>query len=98
MTAHEMAGVCIAAAVGLLFIAPAAFDRWHKPRSARRFQQTARKAARAPRTEADVRRDLAAAKARQARIQARFDKKFVQIVAGYQADIPHQTRRTEDDQ
>ncbi|MFD8144763.1 hypothetical protein [Streptomyces sp. NPDC059708] len=95
MTAGETAGACIAAAVGILCIAPAAFDRWHRPRTIRRFQRTARQAAR---TEADIRRDVAAGKARQAQIQARYDERFEQIVARYQADIPHQTRRTEEDQ
>lgn len=95
MTANETAGACIAAAVGLLCIASAAFDRWHRPRTIRRFQRTARQAAR---TEADVRRDIAEAKARQAQIQARYDERFEQIIARYQADIPHQTRLTEDDQ
>lgn len=91
MNASETVWACIAVAIGLLVVATTGFNRWHKPRTDRRFQRTARKAAR---TEADVRNDIAAVKARQAQIQARFDEQFEQIIAGYPHDIPHQ--RTEE--
>jgi len=96
MTAGETAIACIGAA-GLLCLAALAaswaFDRWHKPRTTRRFQRAARQAAR--RTEADVRRDLA--KARTER-QAAEDAEFDRIISAEFPTIPHQTRRTEEDQ
>jgi hypothetical protein len=82
MSPGDTALACIAAAVGLCCIAPAAFDAWHRPRTHRRFQQTAQQAA------ADVAatraaRDLATCKA---------------IWHTTPHDIPHPTRRTEEDQ
>ncbi|MGW6872856.1 hypothetical protein ACWGHA_11035 [Streptomyces xanthophaeus] len=85
-------------AVALIWLAFIAFDLWHKPRTTRRFQATARAAAR--RTEADIRADLAAAReARRLVEQQAFDIEFHKIIADeYPQQIPQQTRRTEEDQ
>lgn len=85
MTAGETAIACIGAA-GLLSLAALAaswaFDRWHKPRTDRRFQRTALQAAR---TDGELTADER--------------QTFAQIIAAeYPAQIPHQTRRTEEDQ
>jgi Flp pilus assembly protein TadB len=94
VTASEAVWACIAVAVGLLVIATTGFDQWHRPRTHRRFQRTAQQAAR--RTEADVRRDLTKARAKR---QAVEDAEFDRIIAAeFPAGIPHQTRRTEEDQ
>ncbi|WP_327300426.1 hypothetical protein [Streptomyces goshikiensis] len=95
MSASQVAGACITTVLALILLASWALDRRIKRSTRRRFQRTARQAAR---TEADVRSDLAAVKARRAQIQAQFDEQFEQIIAGYQANIPHQIRRTEEDQ
>lgn len=96
MTPHETAGACIAVAIGLLLIAPAAFDRWHKPRTDRRFQRTARQAARTPRSEATVRRDLAKARAARERAERQAFNRIID--REFPKGIPAQTRRTEEDQ
>ncbi|MFI5831019.1 hypothetical protein ACIA6C_27860 [Streptomyces sp. NPDC051578] len=97
MSAGDTALACIGVAIGLACLAPAVFDAWHKPRTHRRFQRSAQQAARAPRTEAEVRADLAAARALVE--QHVTDIKFARIIADqFPAGIPHQTRRTEEDQ
>ncbi|MEW2415344.1 hypothetical protein AB0953_16735 [Streptomyces sp. NPDC046866] len=95
MTASETVFACLAVAVGLLVVATHGWDAWHRPRTRRRFQRTARQAAR---TRADVLRDLAAAKTERARIQAAAD--LADCIAIWDAtphDIPHQ-RSKEDPQ
>lgn len=62
------------------------------PPDGRRFQRTAAEAARSRRTEADVRRDLDKARA------ALDLADCLAIWDATQHDIPHQTRRTEEDQ
>ncbi|MFK0045471.1 hypothetical protein ACIQU4_15360 [Streptomyces sp. NPDC090741] len=98
MTAGETAIACIGAA-GLLALAALAaswaFDRWHKPRTTRRFQRTARQAAR---TEATVANDVAAAKKDRLKQAADDLADCLAIWDATQHDIPHQTRRTEEDQ
>ncbi|MFD5508963.1 hypothetical protein ACFWIB_14470 [Streptomyces sp. NPDC127051] len=82
MTAWEAVGACIAVAILLLAAATKGWDRWHKPRTTRRFQRTARKAARAD-----------------GELTADERHVFAQIIAAeYPAQIPHQTRRTEENQ
>lgn len=86
MNASETVWACIAVAIGILVAATTGFDRWHKPRTDRRFQRTAKQAAR---TEGELTPDEAQA--------------FDQIIAAEfptdtQIDIPHQTRRTEENQ
>jgi hypothetical protein len=83
-------------AIGALLILASSY----RPPRHRRFQATARAAARASRTEAEVRRDLDAAKADRWQVeQQAFNQTFGQIIAvEFPADIPHQTRRTEDNQ
>lgn len=87
MTAGETAGACIAAAVGICLIASWAFDLWHRPRTIRRFQQTARHAAR---PEAHVRADLVAGKEAAEDLAA-----CIAIWDLTHHDTPHQ--RTEED-
>jgi len=83
MSGGETAIACIGVAAGLCLIATYGFDAWHKHRTRRRFQRRA----------AEVARDVNAAKARYIRL------KFDQIIAAeYPAQLPHQTRRTEDNQ
>lgn len=100
MSAVDWVWACIAGAVGLLLIATYGWDAWHKPRTTRRFQASAKEAAR--HTEADVQRDRAAARTtRNAVEQHAFDLTFTQIIAAEFPTIPHQTRkarRTEEDQ
>ncbi|MER6778418.1 MULTISPECIES: hypothetical protein [unclassified Streptomyces] len=82
MTAWEAVGACIAAAILLLLAATKGWDRWHKPRTDRRFQRTARQAAR---TTGELTPDEA--------------QTFDRIVAAeFPKRIPHQTRRTEENQ
>ncbi|MEU3903265.1 hypothetical protein AB0F20_05550 [Streptomyces goshikiensis] len=95
MSASQVAGACITATLALYFLGSCALDIRNRRRTRNRFQHTARQAAR---TEVDVRHDIAVAKARRAEIQAQFDEQFEQIISGYHADIPHQIRRTEEDQ
>jgi len=92
MSAGDTALACIGVAVGLGCIAPAAFDAWHKPRTRRRFQQSARQAAR---TEATVAED--AANRRRQREIALLEA-WLQTPCRARNTIPHQTRRTEDNQ
>ena len=100
MSADEMVGACLAAAVGLLVIATHGWDAWHKRRARHeedleldRWQQTAADAAR--RDESDVKADLA---------KARAALDLTTCLAIWNVtphDIPHQTRktrRTEEDQ
>lgn len=95
MNASETVWACIGIATGVLLIATYGWDAWHKGRTDRRFQQTAKQAAR---TETDVLRDLAAAKTQRERIQAAADlADCIAIWNTTQHDIPHQTRRTEED-
>ncbi|MEW1803260.1 hypothetical protein ACIGO7_35595 [Streptomyces virginiae] len=92
MTAYDWAVVI---AIGALLILASSY----RPRSQRRFQATARAAARAPRTAAEVQRDLDAAKADRQQVQAALD--LGECLAIWNAtthNIPHQTRRTEDNQ
>lgn len=96
MSAGDWVWACIATGAGLMFLASYGWDAWHKHRTDRRFQDSAKQAARAPRDEDDVRRDLAKAKA--AREQLAFDIAFAKITATQFPTIPHQTRRTEEDQ
>lgn len=97
MSAGETVWACIGAAVGLCLIATYGWDAWHRPHTIRRFQATARAAAR--RTEVDVQADLAAARtARNLVEQHAFDLTFTQIITAEFPTIPHQTRRTEEDQ
>ncbi|MFJ7269366.1 hypothetical protein ACIQV3_22440 [Streptomyces sp. NPDC099050] len=99
MSPWETVGACIATAVGLYLIATYGWDAWHKRRPDRRFQATAKQAARAPRDEDAVRRDRAKAKAARDLVeQQAFDLTFTQIIAAEFPTIPHQTRRTEEDQ
>jgi hypothetical protein len=64
-------------------------------REVRRWQQTTS----TRRTRADVEADLAAAReARQLVEQHAFDQEFARIIAAEFPTIPHQTRRTEEDQ
>ncbi|MCY0959932.1 hypothetical protein [Streptomyces sp. H27-H5] len=99
MSPAETAGACVITAVALIWLGFIAFDLWHKPRTTRRFQATARAAA-TWRTEDDVRADLAAAReARRLVEQHAFDVAFQKIIAAeYAPQIPHQNRRTEEDQ
>lgn len=92
MTAGEMAGACIAAAILLLAAATHGWDRWHKRRTDRRFQQTAR-------TDATVAEDVAATKAARRQQEAADDlTTCLAIWDTTPHDTPHQTRRTEDPQ
>jgi hypothetical protein len=92
MSPADTALTCIAAAVGLGCIAPAAFDAWHRPRTIRHFQATARQAAR---TEATVAED-AASHRRQREIA--LLEAWLATPCHPRNTIPHQTRRTEEDQ
>ncbi|MGW3321088.1 hypothetical protein [Streptomyces virginiae] len=99
MTASETVWVCIGAAAGLLLIATYGWDAWHKGHTDRRFQRTAKRAACEPRTEAEVQRDLDAAKADRRQVQSVLD--LTDCIAIWNItphDIPHQIRRTEEDQ
>ncbi|MFI8448198.1 hypothetical protein [Streptomyces erythrochromogenes] len=91
MTAYDWAVVI---AVGALLVLASSY----RPRSQRRFQATARAAARAPRTEAEVRRDLDAAKANRWQIeQQAFNQTFNQIIAAeFPADIPPERQHRKD--
>lgn len=85
----------VVAAVAALLITAGSYQ----PRHHRRFQASARAAARAPRTAAQVQRDLDAAKADRQQVQAALDlAECLAIWNATQHDIPHQTRRTEDNQ
>lgn len=100
MTPGEMVAACIAGAIVLSWIAFAAFDAWHRPRIWRRFQATAREAAR--NTGLTARHVLDAPGKARRRIGQRMsqhdvDKAFEQVTAEYPT-IPRQTRRTEEDQ
>jgi hypothetical protein len=92
MSPGDTAIACIYAAVELCFIAPAAFDAWHRPRTIRRFQRTARQAAR---TEATV-AEHAASHRRQREIA--LLEAWLATPCHPRNTIPHQTRRTEEDQ
>lgn len=98
MNASETVWACIAVAIGLLVVATTGFDRWHKPRTRRRFQRSARQAAR---TRADVLRDLAAAKAERDQLQKAVDRAadLATCIAIWDTtphDIPHQRSKEED--
>ncbi|MCY0916979.1 hypothetical protein OS965_02160 [Streptomyces sp. H27-G5] len=99
MSPGETAGACVITAVAVVWLGFIAFDLWHKPRTTRRFQATARAAA-TWRTEADVQADLATAReARRLVEQHAFDVAFHKIITvEYAPQIPQQTRRTEEDQ
>lgn len=92
MSPADTALACIAATVGLACIAPAAFDAWHRPRTIRRFQATARQAAR---TEATV-AEHAASRRRQREIA--LLEAWLATPGHPRNTIPHQTRRTEEEQ
>lgn len=92
MSADDWVWACIAAAVGLLLVAPAAFDVWHKRRTRRRFQATARAAAR---SEATVAEDVAD---RRKQREVALLESWLQTPCHPRNTIPHQTRRTEEDQ
>lgn len=90
MSAGETATACIGAAAGLLLIATYGWDAWHKRRTRTRFQRTARQAARTGQVTADV-------------DGTRRLREIAQLYAMCPditriTDIPHQTRRTEDNQ
>lgn len=85
MTATQVASAYIATVVALWWLASWALDRWHRPRTTRRFQQSARQAAR------DV------ASHRRQREIALLEAWLVTPYRSRNA-IPHQTRRTEEDQ
>lgn len=91
MTAGETAIACIGAA-GLLSLAALAaswaFDRWHKPRTTRRFQRTAKQAAR---TEATVAEDAAS---RRKQREVALLEAWLQTPCHPRNTIPHQTRRS----
>lgn len=95
MSPAETAGACVITAVALIWLAFIAFDLWHQPRTTRRFQATARAAAR---NEDDVQADLAAAReARYLVEQHAFDIEFYKIVAATRRpQIPQQPDRTEE--
>lgn len=103
MSADDWVWACIAGAVAILLLTPAAFDIWHKRRTRRRFQASAKEAAR--HTEADVAEDVATTKAIRQDEQAAKDlaelyKIWPDPPRG-KSQIPHQTRkapRTEEDQ
>ena len=86
MTANETACLCIFAAVALLAAAAVGYDRWHKPRTDRRFQKTARQAAR---TETTVAEDAAAHRERR---ETALLEAWLQIPYHPRNTIPHQTR------
>jgi predicted RNA-binding Zn ribbon-like protein len=90
MSPGDTAIACIAATVGLACLAPAAYDAWHRPRTIRRFQYTARQAAR---TEATVAEDAASH-----RRQREIALLEAWLQTPYRCRIPHQNRRTEEDQ
>lgn len=92
MNAYDTVWACTGIAVGLCLIATYGWDAWHKNRTTRRFQRSARQAARGPRTEAEVRDDLDKARA------ALDLAECLAIWNATQHDIPHQIRRTEEDQ
>lgn len=96
MSADETVWACIAAAVGLCLIATYGWDAWHRPRTIRRFQASAKKAAR---TEVTVAEDVAAAKTAREQHEAADDMATCLAIWDITPhDIPHQTRRTEEDQ
>lgn len=94
MTPWEIVGACITGAVGLIWLSFSVLDWRIRRRTDRRFQTTATQAARAPRDEDDLRRDLA---------KARAALDLTSCLAIWDItphDIPHQTRgprRTEED-
>ena len=90
--AETAIGATLAVTVGLIWLASKALD-WHvKRRTDRRFQRTARKAAR---VRSGVFRDLAEAKARREAERREFEAKFAEIVANYDNRIPHQRSKEE---
>lgn len=99
MSPGETVGACIATAAGLYLIATYGWDAWHKRRTHRRFQATAKQAARAPRTKATVAEDVANKKAAREQTEAAADlTTCLAILDITPHDIPHQARRTEEDQ
>ncbi|WP_030304194.1 hypothetical protein [Streptomyces katrae] len=90
MTETEAVGACLATAIGLIWLASKALDWWIRRNS--RFQRTARKAAR---TETTVAED--AADRRKQREVALLEA-WLQTPCHPRNTIPHQTRRTEEDQ
>ncbi|MFD6180111.1 hypothetical protein [Streptomyces goshikiensis] len=91
MTASQVAGACITVVVALYFLGSCALDIRIKYRTRCRFQRTARDAARAQ----QVANDKAAT--RRAREIAHLYNIWPDPPRG-EADIPHQIRRTEEDQ
>ncbi|WP_327307948.1 hypothetical protein OG730_34750 [Streptomyces sp. NBC_01298] len=92
MSPGDWVWACIGTASGLIFLSSYGWDVWHKRHTDRRFQATAKQAARAPRDEDAVRTDLA---------KARAALDLTTCLAIWDItphDIPHQTRRTEEDQ
>lgn len=95
MSPWEAVGACIATAIGLYLIGSWLLDRSIRARREEdleidRWQRTARNAAR--RNETKVRSDLAKAR-------AALDLTTCQAIWNItQHDVPHQTRRTEEDQ
>lgn len=99
MTAGETAGACIATAIGLYLIGTWALDLHIRRSNRRRWNHTTRQAARAPRTEAEVQRDLDAAKAARRQVQSALDLAECRAIwTATQHDIPHQTRQPRKDQ
>lgn len=99
MTAGETVGACIATAIGLYLVGSWALGIRIRRSNRRRWKHTTRQAARAPRTEAEVQHDLDAAKAARRQIQRALDLAECEAIWGAtQHGIPHQTRRTEDNQ
>ncbi|MEU8839988.1 hypothetical protein AB0D97_12775 [Streptomyces roseus] len=88
MNASETVWACIAVAIGILVAVTTGFDRWHKPRTDRRFQKTAKQAAR---TEATVAED--AADRRKQREVALLEA-WLHTPCHPRNTIPHQTRRS----
>lgn len=93
--AENAIGATLAVTVGLIWLASKALDWRIKRRTRRRFQRTARQAAR---NEADVLRDIAAARTARDRLQAAADlDTCLAIWNTTPHNIPHQ-RRKEDPQ
>ncbi|MFG2412334.1 hypothetical protein [Streptomyces goshikiensis] len=90
MSASQVAGACITTVVALYFLGSCALDIRNRRRTRRRFQRTARDAARAAQTLRD------AAATRRAREIAQLYAMCPDVTRITQ--IPHQIRRTEEDQ
>ncbi|MET9467399.1 hypothetical protein ABZY44_21850 [Streptomyces sp. NPDC006544] len=93
MSAWATVGSCLAGAVSLLLAATYGWDAWHKPRTTRRFQASARAAVR--HTEADVAEDAAG---RRKQREVALLEAWLRTPCHPRNTIPTQTRRTEEDQ